>query len=53
MQDITLDMDEVECIVANLIYNKYVKAYLSHDKKTAVFAKNQPFPLLNSVLFTA
>jgi hypothetical protein len=53
VQDLVLDMDEVECIAANLIYRKYVKAYLSHDKKTAVLAKHNPFPILASVLLTA
>lgn len=53
LQNILMDLEEVECIAANLIYRKYVKAYLSHDKKTAVLAKLHPFPGLASVLLTA
>ena len=28
-----MDMDEIECIAANLIYRKYVKGYISHNLK--------------------
>eukprot|EP00958_Prasinococcus_capsulatus_P028144 scaffold6345_cov376-Prasinococcus_capsulatus_cf.AAC.2 len=44
-----LDLDEVECIVANLIYKKYVKGYLSHSQRTLVLSKQQPFPPLSAV----
>lgn len=40
-----LSLDEIECIVANLIYNGYVKGYISHEKRTLVLSKNQPFPI--------
>ena len=44
-----LDMDEVECMVANLIYRGYVKGYISHSKKTLVLSKANPFPDLKTV----
>lgn len=28
-----LDMDEVECVAANLIFRKYVRGYISHKNK--------------------
>ena len=42
-------MDEAECIVANLIYRKYVKGYISHAKRVLVVSKQRPFPLLGEV----
>ena len=39
-----LSLDEIECIVANLIYNQYVKGYISHEKRILVLSKNDPFP---------
>jgi nuclear mRNA export protein PCID2/THP1 len=41
-----VDMDEVECIVANLIFRKYVKGYISHKSRVAVLSKVDPFPPL-------
>jgi len=39
------DMDEVECILANLIYQSKVKGYLSHQKRVLVISKADPFPV--------
>lgn len=44
-----VDLDEVETIVANLIFRGYVKGYISHSKKVLVLSKAAPFPLLNTV----
>lgn len=30
---VQMDLDEVECIVANLIYRKYIKGYISHKAR--------------------
>lgn len=30
---VEMDLDEVECIVANLIYRKYIKGYISHKAR--------------------
>ena len=38
------DMDEVECILANLIFQAKVKGYLSHQKRILVISKADPFP---------
>jgi hypothetical protein len=39
-----LSLDEVECIVANLIFCNRVKGYLSHTKRILVVGKTDPFP---------
>jgi hypothetical protein len=41
---IDTDMDEVECILANLIFQAKVKGYLSHQKRILVISKADPFP---------
>jgi nuclear mRNA export protein PCID2/THP1 len=43
------DMDEVECILANLIFKGYMKGYMSHQKKVLVVSKAQPFPQITDV----
>ena len=48
-QHLTLSMEEVECLVANLIYRGYVKGYISHSKRVLVLSKMNPFPALNNV----
>jgi hypothetical protein len=40
-----IDLDEVECIISNLIYRGYVRGYLSHAKRILVLSKRDPFPL--------
>jgi len=39
-----IDLDEVECILANLIFKNYVRGYISHAKRTLVLSKRDPFP---------
>jgi hypothetical protein len=39
-----LEMDEIECILANLIYQGKIKGYLSHEKQTLIVSKADPFP---------
>lgn len=48
-QGVEMDMDEIECVCANLIYRKYIKGYISHKNKVMVVAKSDPFPPLSSV----
>ena len=44
--DPDLDLDELECILANQIYLGFIKGYISHEKRYLVLAKNNsPFPL--------
>ena len=38
------DLDEVECIVANLIFGNFVRGYISHQHQTLVLSKLDPFP---------
>ena len=40
-----LDTDEIECILANLIYRGYVKGYIAHNKRYLVLSKKDPFPV--------
>lgn len=40
-----MDLDQVECILANLIYRGFVRGYLSHTKRVLVLSKRDPFPL--------
>lgn len=42
------DLDEVECIVANMVYRKYIKGYISHKNAVIVLSKKDPFPKLDS-----
>jgi hypothetical protein len=46
---VKIEMDEIECISANLIARKYVKGYISHKAKIMVVAKTDPFPPLSMV----
>ena len=41
----TIDLDEVECILANLIYRGFVRGYISHSKRILVLSKKDPFPV--------
>ena len=43
-----MDRDEVECILANLIYNNYIKGYISHKVGYLVLSKKNPFPRVRS-----
>lgn len=45
-----VDMDEVECIVANLIFEGKIKGYISHQHKKLVISKQNPFPRLSTIL---
>ena len=44
-----VDVDEVECIVANLIFRKFIKGYISHKNCVVVLSKTDPFPSLKTV----
>ena len=45
-----IDLDEVECILANLIFRGYVRGYLSHAKRVLVLSKRDPFPTASVIL---
>ncbi len=41
---VKIDLDEIECIVANLIANKKLNGYISHKHRVVVLARNNAFP---------
>lgn len=47
--DVHMTFDEVECIIANLIYKGYIKGYIAHTAKYLVVSRNTPFPPIHSV----
>lgn len=50
--EVALDLDEVECIVANLIFLKLVRGYLAiqNNRSFCILSQKEPFPSLASVL---
>ncbi|KAI8616173.1 hypothetical protein BC830DRAFT_1063678 [Chytriomyces sp. MP71] len=46
-----VDMDEIECMVANLIDKGFVKGYISHERLMLVLSPKDAFPALSSVPF--
>ncbi|XP_070539019.1 PCI domain-containing protein 2-like [Ptychodera flava] len=44
MQMDDIDSDEVQCIIANLIYTGYIRGYISHQHKKLVISKQNAFP---------
>lgn len=48
MEDI--DMDETECLLANLIYEGKIKGYISYQHKKLVISKQNPFPSLSTII---
>lgn len=44
-----IELDEIHCIVANLIYDGKVKGYISHQHNKLVVSKQNPFPSLNTL----
>uniref|UniRef100_A0A8C3RHI7 PCI domain-containing protein 2 n=1 Tax=Cyanoderma ruficeps TaxID=181631 RepID=A0A8C3RHI7_9PASS len=49
MQVDDVDIDEVQCILANLIYLGHIKGYISHQHQKLVVSKQNPFPPLSTV----
>lgn len=41
---IKMEIEELECIIASLIYQGYIQGYISHEKKILVLSKEKPFP---------
>eukprot|EP01039_Chlorochromonas_danica_P002298 gene2298-2517_t len=39
-----VDLDEIECLLCNLIAQGRVKGYISHEKKFLIVSKTDPFP---------
>ncbi|KAF9196403.1 COP9 signalosome (CSN) subunit [Haplosporangium sp. Z 11] len=49
MVGVKVDEDEVECMLANMIYKGYIRGYLSHEKKVLVLSNKDPFPSLETL----
>lgn len=47
---VSMDLDEVECVLVNLVYRKYLKGYISHKNRILVLSKADAFPPLKTVL---
>ncbi|XP_062498844.1 PCI domain-containing protein 2-like [Corticium candelabrum] len=43
-----MDIDEAQCIIANLIDKNYIRGYISYQHKKLVISKQNPFPRLPS-----
>jgi len=43
---IIVDMEEAECLVANMIYKGFIRGYISHERQTVVLAGTNAFPRL-------
>ena len=39
-----MKIEDVECVLSNLIYDGMVKGYISHAKSVLVLSKKDPFP---------
>ncbi|XP_064614953.1 PCI domain-containing protein 2-like [Liolophura sinensis] len=44
LEEDDVDNDEVQCILANLIYDNKIKGYISHTHQKLVVSKQNPFP---------
>jgi hypothetical protein len=44
------DVDEIECILANLIFEGYIKGYIAHKAKYLVLSKVSAFPPIAQVI---
>jgi hypothetical protein len=42
--DEDIDLDEIECILSNLIFQNKLKGYISHQRRFLIVSKNDPFP---------
>ncbi|KAM0753006.1 COP9 signalosome complex subunit 12 [Meredithblackwellia eburnea MCA 4105] len=50
-EDLTLDLDDVECMIASLIEQGYIKGYMIHARRLVVFMKGPQvgFPPMSTV----
>lgn len=42
-------LDEAECISANMIFRGFAKGYISHERRIMVLSAKDPFPKLSSL----
>ncbi len=50
---VTMDGEEAECVVSNLIAQGLIKGYISHEKQMVVLSKETPFPKIKDVILKA
>lgn len=50
MGETDVDTDEVQCIIANLIFDGYLKGYISHQHQKLIVSKQNPFPSLTTIM---
>ncbi|KAJ6520954.1 hypothetical protein B0H19DRAFT_1286647 [Mycena capillaripes] len=43
---IKVDIEEAECLVANMVYKGFMRGYISHEKQMVVLASTNTFPRL-------
>eukprot|EP01025_Chloroclados_australasicus_P030228 TRINITY_DN30343_c0_g1_i2.p1 TRINITY_DN30343_c0_g1~~TRINITY_DN30343_c0_g1_i2.p1 ORF type:complete len:424 (-),score=10.57 TRINITY_DN30343_c0_g1_i2:449-1684(-) len=48
LQGVQWDMDQAQCMLANLIQRKLIKGYMHFNKKLVVLSKQEPFPSYSS-----
>jgi len=46
---VEIDAEDIECILANLIYNGMIKGYLSHKHRCMVVSQTGPFPKITKI----
>eukprot|EP00871_Galdieria_phlegrea_P003820 jgi/Galph1/4439/GphlegSOOS_G3112.1 len=46
---VEMEVDDLECYLANLIYQGYIKGYIAHQRGVLVVSKLDPFPSLKSI----
>ncbi len=44
-----IDLDETQCIIANLIFENKIKGYISNTHNKLVISKQNPFPPLATI----
>uniref|UniRef100_A0A7S0WIJ5 PCI domain-containing protein n=1 Tax=Chlamydomonas leiostraca TaxID=1034604 RepID=A0A7S0WIJ5_9CHLO len=49
LQGLPKDDAELQCLVANLIYRKYIRGYVAYKARVVVLAKTDAFPPLSAV----
>ncbi|XP_077153077.1 PCI domain-containing protein 2 isoform X2 [Ranitomeya variabilis] len=49
MQVKDVDINEVICIIVNLIYTGHIKGYISHQHQKLVVSRQNPFPPLSTI----
>ncbi|KAK2156614.1 hypothetical protein NP493_1954g00015 [Ridgeia piscesae] len=48
-KEMEVDDDEVECLLANLIFENKIKGYISHQHRKLVVSKQNAFPPISSL----